>query len=1170
MESTGDPEPIFELAVECETLYATQISSLSDDVNQDAAKILSDIYQRFAAWAGFLGVFAESNACLDRRLRRHVELQDQVLWLLDIMHQNLASLFGESEPTEPGEIGSSKLPQQLEVSMQGLEAISGALDRLNQLGAAIRLSPMTAQISKAREFAQTRDLSSFEHVAYTSLKTLYPNASEGLAEQLTRSMRDTYALYLHRKSRKERLQIPRQRRQPGTTLHLILEEPTNDVMPDFLDAKIGIHDQGPNLSANIHLPVAQTTNVVPQSEPTSLDSEEVNARLQRLVSPSTRSKPVSVLVDQASYPRPARDSLICDWCFSPLAPDMIERSRWQHHINEDFKPYVCISEKCSELLPRFASSRQWLQHLITTHGDEWYREVHTPSSWICPLCIEAEVTFLGPVGLRDHIVGHHGGIFKEQQIKAIVRQSRHPCPRLRDTCPLCCYQVSDGHDSVACPNKRYIAKPGDQGPKRLKTNIAETPLSDTEDSGGMAALHTGSRVDVEVMARHVAAHLQSSMLLALRLISISGPRPRSDDTDSNSSDTDYHLSWHSSGPRDLDQDIAHIDGSFLPDQEADLDPDHKSYTSEPVPESEYVDWNDILDSGAELLDVISDSDDAESITQGALLPPQTEAAQARWTVIRGLVDSEFTFMMGMKVVTELYQRTAKSCRELSSEDIEVIFRNADHILQLSIDFQYRLIEATNGEYTVPGSHQWSSPPAANIELESASEQTASNSVGEDRSSPIGQVFNYYRTRMSAVYVEYLRKDDVADNRLVELEKVPAVALWLQGCQKKASEMKVELTDLHALLAEPSQRMWEYPRILVELLHFTSMDHPDHHRLIAALEGMNRTSALIYHSRKRMALRDKDHDEDRRESTRPIGLSVGPSLSRTLDDDPEMDALTTRFWHNVSLLTDIQTDLSTYLEEIRSSMECLRMIALQINPTTGVSPGRDRELQEKWRRFMTGVDDILKSSLPEHSNAVQKHAKEPFATLLHLYNESSLAIASRAENLFAYNQFMSMNKLGEAVGEFVIGRAEEFCDLDASLKLELPKLFSLTAKLVQICLGNFVRIQRNWLFKQQEALGISVQPFPGEIQKTIDDLSTRRELCDRKLQSLAICNGSLLYGEPHSSSGKSAMPSSLTTDLPSSESLFKLLWRGSPAPSGIPSFHLSIPSQVEDEKPATNT
>jgi hypothetical protein len=51
-----DQEPIFGLATDCETLFANRINTLHDNDELDSAKLLSELYQRFAAWAIFLGV----------------------------------------------------------------------------------------------------------------------------------------------------------------------------------------------------------------------------------------------------------------------------------------------------------------------------------------------------------------------------------------------------------------------------------------------------------------------------------------------------------------------------------------------------------------------------------------------------------------------------------------------------------------------------------------------------------------------------------------------------------------------------------------------------------------------------------------------------------------------------------------------------------------------------------------------------------------------------------------------------------------------------------------------------------------------------------------------------------------------------------------------------------
>jgi hypothetical protein len=94
-----DAEPILDLAVECETLYTEHITRLEESRKTDDAIVLSELNQRFAAWATSLGVFAEAKVCLDSRLRHHVDIRDQVLRLLSIMERNLA--FGMASAINP-------------------------------------------------------------------------------------------------------------------------------------------------------------------------------------------------------------------------------------------------------------------------------------------------------------------------------------------------------------------------------------------------------------------------------------------------------------------------------------------------------------------------------------------------------------------------------------------------------------------------------------------------------------------------------------------------------------------------------------------------------------------------------------------------------------------------------------------------------------------------------------------------------------------------------------------------------------------------------------------------------------------------------------------------------------------------------------------------------------
>lgn len=356
MQEIPATEPVFELAVECEKLYASQINFFNDAGNENAAKMLSDLYQRFSSWAAFLGVFAESNVCLDRRLRRHADIQDQVLRLLDIMRRNLICctclspqlgllhtditdiVIKDGDPTPAGTerpVKNDRKSQPVSVHMQSLNAVSAALERLNQLGTAIRRSSMAKQVSKARELTETFELTSFEQVSYMSLKTLYPDCSEGLIEQLTRSMVETYALFLYRKSCKARLEVNRSRPRERLPLQMVPEEPPSDIDgPRSSDIDPGLAIKSDYSKAGIAQPgpvrPIRPRYGPPQTHPTSVDTQEFNAHLNRLSNPSVGSKPMSILVNKVGYPRANKESLVCEWCFSPLTPDFLEGPKWQY------------------------------------------------------------------------------------------------------------------------------------------------------------------------------------------------------------------------------------------------------------------------------------------------------------------------------------------------------------------------------------------------------------------------------------------------------------------------------------------------------------------------------------------------------------------------------------------------------------------------------------------------------------------------------------------------------------------------------------------------------------------------------------------------------------------------------------------------------------------------
>jgi hypothetical protein len=197
--------------------------------------------------------------------------------------------------------------------------------------------------------------------------------------------------------------------------------------------------------------------------------------------------------------------------------------------------------------------------MLTSHGQNWHGEVHLPSSWVCPLCGNSDTTFSKPHGLAKHIVEFHKYNFPESQI---------------DTCPLCCFPMSDEQDhrsgkadkQIPAPGKRHDEASLENNQKRIKTETGHTqsgqhsggdPGTSSEQQGknARAELSPSQPLSAESIARHVARHLQTIMLLTLRIISIDVEMEIPFDSNSVSARTDDHSSRVGSSWKDLDQGL---------------------------------------------------------------------------------------------------------------------------------------------------------------------------------------------------------------------------------------------------------------------------------------------------------------------------------------------------------------------------------------------------------------------------------------------------------------------------------------------------------------------------------------------------------------------------------------------------------------------------------------
>ncbi|KAL2857859.1 hypothetical protein BJY01DRAFT_116305 [Aspergillus pseudoustus] len=523
---------------------------------------------------------------------------------------------------------------------------------------------------------------------------------------------------------------------------------------------------------------------------------------------------------------------------------------------------------------------------------------------------------------------------------------------------------------------------------------------------------------------------------------------------------------------------------------------------------------------------------ATSLVPSSLEQPRTDTSspspdqrrlKKRRHVIKELVDTEYTFGRDMKVVDDIYKGTSSSCLDLSPEDIKTLFANSDQIVQFSMTFQDALKESAKSVYVMPKSQRWSSKRNGRNQNGPKNDSETSEGAGpseleKDRATSIGQAFVIHISYMEKVYAEYLKNHDAANKKLQVLQRSQNVSIWLNECREWASDL-TSAWDLDSLLVKPVQRILKYPLLISELLDSTPVDHPDHPSLTKALEEVTNISVRINEMKRRADVVGQVVGRKRKDSDVRMGLSkaFGRRTEKLrqqvgLSDmfaDKDYDSLSQRFGDNFFQLQVVMRDAEMYTRETQGSMDRFLEFVTAIEAFIDVFQTGYPELEGKWRVFKISVQDIMAATLPEHLDIVRKSVIDPMVTLLKLHDGPQRVMKKRDKRLMDYARFKSIKVRGDKPDKKTAEQADQFVALNETLKDELPKLYLLTAKLMEACLKNFVQIQTTWYILLQKKIGPLIDSFPENVQKIIDDWTTRFNFSEAQVLSLGICNGSLL-------------------------------------------------------------
>ncbi|KAK6331658.1 hypothetical protein TWF718_002206 [Orbilia javanica] len=432
------------------------------------------------------------------------------------------------------------------------EDIESSLASLSHLGTTIRKYSTTGRTAKIRKFAEQSNLQTFESLARVAIDALYMDAEGTLRAQLTRSMVETCASILYKKSHQHKMNTNRSTQYMPMPMPTIREE-RDDSFANSADIE----------NSNINDPVLPSPKlnqlrpyVALESTPSILDSLRTTV-LRNLENPSrmgSNCSASSIQLGKVSYPRASggKDSSsyrTCEWCLEKHPNALFDnKKQWSAHLDKDFEPYVCLSEGCmAEIkLPSFATFKEWFHHMNALHTVRWQQEIHRPTFWVCNFNHKNEY-FSSQEKLHEHMKQCYPETLATG-LPAIVKNSHTKRSRSRYVCPLCC------RDLVQDKRRKRQSRKTDRKRQKVEDYQGNVHITDTtaeRDNSGSDDRETESQE--VIMARHIAEHLQISMFLTMRLIECQQTQRDSslENEESSASNTGDHstlnseLSWSS-------------------------------------------------------------------------------------------------------------------------------------------------------------------------------------------------------------------------------------------------------------------------------------------------------------------------------------------------------------------------------------------------------------------------------------------------------------------------------------------------------------------------------------------------------------------------------------------------------------------------------------------------
>ncbi|XP_063400235.1 dynamin-binding protein-like [Mytilus trossulus] len=408
--------------------------------------------------------------------------------------------------------------------------------------------------------------------------------------------------------------------------------------------------------------------------------------------------------------------------------------------------------------------------------------------------------------------------------------------------------------------------------------------------------------------------------------------------------------------------------------------------------------------------------------------------EKREKVIDELIQTERDFLHGLHLCIETFvSPTADKCPDV---DVEAVFGNIEDVADVSQRLLTLLEDAVNGK--------------------------------DFEDQLLGSCFIKLSEDMKNAYAPYCRNHDEVISILEKYRDEPSIKQYFTG---KLNELREQIVvfDLEALLIKPVQRILKYPLLLNELIKSTEDSHEDKLEVLNGINAMTDVAAAIneYKRRKDLVFKYK------RETDQSLGDMLGKLTLHTLKKkgsrfkgrlstnlgispqtkDEDFDKEEIKFREMEKTVKIFTKDVQTYMDSLQESYSSHEGLVIDLVDFYDEKPCPD---VTKYQRLFKIIQDKY---LPEFTCTVAEIVVVPLSKLMVFFNGPNKVIQKRYDKLLDYD---SMQRKEEKGSEKSLQAAKiTYEALNAQLLDELPKMYSLSFKLLKDCISTFIRAQRQF-------------------------------------------------------------------------------------------------------------